>query len=180
MGIDPTIEQPARKMLGHAIRHELDDLAAFVQAEGSEALIRSIPLCLFVSAYIAIDVSGRWPTEADLREIAKLAAQAVTRLDISEQEIYEYLSRVALGPEKLDDVFSDEGLATVPLYATANLLLSFCPRDKDWWEYLDQIWDAAETADRTSLTVLPALMLRARKQPAQAPDLRIPSRGSGA
>ena len=83
--------------------------------------------------------------------------------DITEQEIYEYLSRVALGPEKLDDVFSIEGLATIPLFATANLLLSFCPRDKEWWEYLDQIWDAAETADRVSLSVLPALMLRARK-----------------
>lgn len=31
---------------------------------------------------------------------------------------------------------------------------------------LDQIWDAAETAERTSLTVLSALMLRARRQPA--------------
>jgi hypothetical protein len=51
----------------------------------------------------------------------------------------------------------------VPLFATANLLLSFCPHEKDWWEYLDQIWAAAETAGNTSLTVLPALMIRARK-----------------
>jgi hypothetical protein len=50
------------------------------------------------------------------------------------------------------------------LFATANLLLKFGPEGKDWWEYLDQIWDAAEVADRTSITVLPALMLRARKQ----------------
>jgi hypothetical protein len=49
-------------------------------------------VCLFASAYIVIDVSGRWPTEADLREIASHAAQAVTRLDITEQEIYEYLA----------------------------------------------------------------------------------------
>ena len=164
MGIDPKIEQPTRKMLGHAIRHELDDLAALVQAEGSEALISSIPLCLLASAYIAIDVSDRWPTDADLREIAKNAAESVTRLDITEQEIYEYLSRVALGSEKLDDVFSIEGLGSVPLYATANLLLTFCPDDKEWWEYLDQIWDAVGTAERTSLTVLPALMLRAHKE----------------
>jgi hypothetical protein len=81
----------------------------------------------------------------------------------SRTEIYEYLSRVALGSQRLDDVFSDEGLAAVPLYATANLLLGFRPRDKHWWEYLDQIWEAAEVAERTSLTVLPALMLRARK-----------------
>jgi hypothetical protein len=164
MGIDPKIEQPTRKMLGHAIRHELDDLAALVRALGNEVLLGSIPLCLFASAYIAIDVSGRWPTDADLREIAKNAAESVTRLDITEQEIYEYLSRVALGSEKLDDIFSVEGLATIPLYTAANMLLTFCPDEKEWWEYLDQIWEAAETAERTSLTVLPALMLRARKQ----------------
>ena len=166
MGIDRKVEQATRTMLGHAIRHELDDLAALMRADGNESLLRSLPLCLLASAYIAIDVCERWPTDADNRELAKNAAESVTRLDISEQEIYEYLSRVALGSEKLDDVFSDEGVVPIPLYATANLLLTFCPRDKEWWEYLDQIWDAAETAERTSLTVLPALMLRARKESA--------------
>jgi hypothetical protein len=165
MGIDRKIEQATRAMLGHAIRHELDDLAALMRTAGNETLLRSVPLCLFASAYIAIDRCEHWPTDADLHEIAKLASsQSATELDISEREIYEYLSRVALGPEKLDDVFSDEGLVTVPLYTTANLLLGFRPREKHWWEYLDQIWEAAETAERTSLTVLPALMLRARKE----------------
>ena len=73
------------------------------------------------------------------------------------------------GKQKLDDVFSDEGLVTVPLYATANLLLSFRPRDKHWWEYLDQIWDAAVAAVRTPLSVFPALMLRAR-EPSERPS----------
>ena len=165
MGIDRKIEQTTRTMLGYAIRHELDDLAALMRSVGSEALLRSVPLCLFASAYIAIDTSERWPADADLHEIAKLASsQSATELDISEQEIYEYLSRVALGSEKLDDVFSDEGLITIPLYATANLLLGFRPHEKHWWEYLDQIWEAADTAERTSLTVLPALMLRAHKE----------------
>ena len=49
----------------------------------------------------------------------------------------------------------------LPLLIMANLLATFRPREKHWWEYLDQIWESAETADRTSL---PALMLRARKQ----------------
>lgn len=164
MGIDRKVEQTTRTMLGHAIRHELNDLAALMRTVGNETFIAGIPLCLLASAYIAIDVCERWPIDADVREIAKNAAESVTRLDISEQEIYEYLSRVALGTEKLNDVFSDEGVATVPLFATANLLLTFCPREQEWWEYLDQIWDAAETAERTSLAVLPALMLRARKE----------------
>jgi hypothetical protein len=167
MGIDPKIEQSTRKMLGHAIRHELDDLATLVQVEGNDVLLGSIPLCLFVSGYIAIDVADGWPRDVDLREIAKLASESATELDITQQEIYEYLSRVALGPEKLDDVFSDDGVATIPLFATANLLLSFRPREKHWWEFLDQIWDAAETAERTSLSVLPALMLRAHRESAQ-------------
>ena len=125
-------------------------------------------MCLLASAYIAIDVSERWPTDADLHEIANNAAQSVTQLDITEQEIYQYLSRVALGQEKLDDVFAAEGIATVPLFATANLLLTFCPHEKEWWEYLDQIWDATEVADRTNLTVLPALMIRARRSVSSA------------
>src|ERR1700744_2308935 len=117
MAIDPRIEQPTRKMLGHAIRRELGDLAAVGQAADNDVLAGSIPLCVLASAYIAIDVSDRWPADADLREIAKNAAESVTQLDITKEEIYEYLSRVALGPEKLDDVFSVEGIATVPLFA---------------------------------------------------------------
>ena len=56
MPIDPKIEQPTRVMLGHAIRHELGDLASVIQAAGNDTLLASIPLCLFASAYIAIDV----------------------------------------------------------------------------------------------------------------------------
>jgi hypothetical protein len=163
--IDPKTEQSTRKMLGHAIRHELAELAAMIESEGNTTLVNSLPLCLLASAYIAIDVSGmRWPNDVVLRKIASNASTSATNLDITEQEIYEYLSRVALGTEGLDDVFAIEGIATVPLFATANLLLTFCPREKDWWEYLDQIWEAAETAERVGLSVLPVLMLRSHKE----------------
>jgi len=164
MGLDRKAEEVTRTMLGHATRGEPEDLAAALRSVANELFLGSLPLYLFTSAYIAIDVAGRWPTDADLHQIANAASQAATELDISEEEIYEYLSRVALGSEDLDDVFTDEGLVTIPLYTTANLLLAFAPREKHWWEYLDQIWDAAETADRTSLSVLPALMLRAHRE----------------
>jgi hypothetical protein len=163
MGLDRQAEQVTRTMLGHATRGEPEDLAAALRSVEKEPFQGSLPLYLFTSAYIAIDVAGRWPTDADLHQIANAASDAATELDISEEEIYEYLSRVALGSENLDDVFADEGLVTVPLYSTANLLLTFCPKPKYWWEYLDQIWDAAETAEHTSLSVLPALMLRAHR-----------------
>ena len=165
MAIDRKVEQATRTMLGHAMRHELDALADTIQSLGNETFLATIPLCLLASGYIAIDVSGmRWPSDAVLRKIADNASKSATGLDISDEGIFQYLSRVALGSEKLDDVFSAEGIATVPLYATADLLLTFCPPDKDWWEYLDQIWDAAETTERTSLSVIPILMLRARRE----------------
>jgi hypothetical protein len=170
MPIDPKVEQPTRTMLGHAVRHELDELAEVIAGLGDTRFAASVPLCVFASAYIAVDVSGRWPTDADTRDIAARAAKSATHLDISEQEIYQYLSRVALGSERLDEVFSQEGIGTIPLYATANLLLKFGPRDMEWWEYLDQIWDAAGTADRTSLTVLPALMIRAHQASTRQSD----------
>lgn len=54
-------------MLGHAMRHELEDLVALIAAEGNETMLGAIALCVLASGYIAIDVSGmRWPTEPDL------------------------------------------------------------------------------------------------------------------
>ena len=124
-------------------------------------------LCTFAAGYIVIDVTGmRWTTETALRKIAENASMSATQLDVSAEEICAFLTRVALGSEMVDDVFSIEGVGTVPLYATANLLLTFCPQDKEWWEYLDQIWDAAEVSAKISPTVLPALMLRVRKSAA--------------
>jgi hypothetical protein len=169
MRIDPQVEASTRKMLGHAVRHELDELAATILDVGNEVFFGSIPLCLVASSYIAIDVNRQWPTDADLREIAKVVSESADRLDISKQRIYEYLSRVAFGSEKVEEVFSAEGIVTIPLYATASLLVTFCPSGKHWWEYLDQIWDATESADRTSLSVLPALMFRARQEPVREP-----------
>jgi len=42
--------------------------------------------------------------------------------------------------------------------------------EPEWWEYLDQTWAAADTAEHTSLTVLPALMLRAHKESTHRDD----------
>jgi hypothetical protein len=165
MAIDPKIEEPARDMLGHAIRGELQELAAFIQAGGGKTLTGAIDLCAYVAGYIAIDVTGKeWPTDAALHAIAKHAAQSVTRLDISEEEIFEFLNRVALGTEMVDDIWEAEGIGRVPLYVTANLLLSFCPKGMHWWEYLDRIENAAEVGERVQDWVLPTLMLRVRKQ----------------
>jgi hypothetical protein len=125
-------ERPLRKMLGHAIRRELDDLDTLIQAS-EDRIPRAVELCALALAYIAIDVCERWPFDVDLRELARHAAQSMTRLQVTEDEIYTYLSRVVFGFERLADVFTDqERVGKVPLFTTANLLLSFCPENLEW------------------------------------------------
>ena len=164
MRIDPNIEKPTRTLLGHAIRGELQELAPQIQAVGDAMYRESLALCLAVAAYIAIDVTGRWPTDADIREIATRTAQATAKFELGDSDIYaDYLSRAALGNERIDDVFSSLPAAgALPLLITARLLVSFRPQDTDWWEYLDQIATAFEAADTIDLSVLPALILRSQ------------------
>lgn len=162
--VDPTVEQQARQMLAHAIRRDLDDLGAVVHDVGDTTFAAVIDLCVLAAAYIAIDVSGMtWPSDAMLRQIASDASESATRLDISEAEIFALLSRVAFGSQKPADTGTVEGAGPAPLYATASLLLTYCPQGMDWSGYLDQIWNAYNAAEMIDKSVLPALMFQARK-----------------
>jgi hypothetical protein len=176
MPIDPKVEEPTRQMLAHAIKHELEELSGVIQAAGEKTFPAAIDLCTFAAGYIVVDVCGRWPLEVDLREIARRAVQSVTRLDISEDEFFAFLSRVALGPELLDRVFPAERAGIIPVYAAANLLLKFGPQEMSWFEYLDQIWDAAEATERIKPTVLPALAVRVWAPAKHTAPSREPSR----
>ena len=159
-------------MLGHAIRRQSEDLDAVVHGAGDTTLAAVIRLCVRTAGYVAIDACQRWPAEADLRELARRAARSVTRLDMSEEEIFEFLSRVTFGTDTLDDIVSLESVASVPLNAVADLLLAFCPQGMEWSEYLDQIWSAYNAAEMIDTPVLPALMFRVREEASGPPGNR--------
>jgi hypothetical protein len=172
MRIDPKIEKPARTMLSHVIRGELDDLTTTIYAVGEETYRNVIALSVAAAAYIAIDASGKlWPTDATVREIARHTAENTKGFELNQSEVYDFLSRIALGAARLDEIFdSAEDAAAIPLMTTGTMLVSFCPRDKEWFEYLDVIEAGIEAAERTDLSVLPALMLRARRTPGTTGD----------
>jgi hypothetical protein len=164
MRIELKTEKPARDMLGHAIRGELAELATFIQAVGRETYRQSIALCLAISACIAIDVSGRWPTEADMDQIAHNTAENETRLDLREADIRNYLARAVLGFEPLEQALgSVEAAASLPVLITGSMLFIFRPRGEEWFEYLDSIESSLEAAERIDVSLLPALTLRAHR-----------------
>lgn len=169
--IDPKVEEPTRDMLGHAIRGELEDLGAMVHAVGNETYTKVVRLCLLAAAYIAVDVSGRWPTDADVRQIAENVAQQETRLDLKADEIHDYLSKSALGFRFLPEALgSDVPAATLPVLITGSMLFTFRPKDQQWWDYLDQIWSAYETSDQLDDRALPALQVAVRMRKAADPE----------
>jgi hypothetical protein len=161
--IDPEVEEPTRNMLGHAIRGELQDLAALIQSVGGERYNQVLGLCLTAAAYVAVDVSGRWPTDADVREIARLTAERGTEIKVDQADVYDYLSGAVLGFRPLPEAFGDDvAAATLPLMITGSMVFMFRPDGQKWWDYLDQIWSAYETAETVDMSVLPALQVRKR------------------
>jgi hypothetical protein len=159
--IDPEVERPAREMLGQAISGELDELETLIQSIGGDQYGRVLGMCLAAAAYVAVDVSGRWPTDADLREIARLVEEHDVELLLDRVDVYHYLADAALGFQRLSEALDDgTGNVALPVLITASMLFTFCPNDHEWETYLDQIWSAYDTAQNVELSVLPALHVR--------------------
>jgi hypothetical protein len=161
--IDPKVEAPTRDMLGHAIRGELAELSALIQSVGGERYKQALGLCLTAAAYVAVDVSGRWPSEADVHEIARVVVEHESEVQLDQTDVYNYLSGAALGFQPLPEALGDDmAAATLPLLITGSMLFTFKPKGQEWWDYLDRIWSAYETAETVHVSVLPALQVRAR------------------
>jgi hypothetical protein len=171
MRIDPKVEGPTRDMLDHAMRGDLEKIDEVIHRLGSDQRFREcVGLCLLVAGYVAVDVCGsQWPSEASIHKIAENVAAAEKRFRLDPSEVHDFLGRGALRLEPLDQVFPDlSEAALLPILATASLLLTYRPRDKDPWDYLDEIEEATETAATIKPSVLPAMILRAHTPTADA------------
>ena len=164
MRIDPKVENPTRTMLAHAVQRELDELSGVIREIGDkQRFSECLELCVIISGYVAVDVLGPdWPTEAGLRRMAQKAAKAEDDYRLDETQIYDYLRKSAIGFQNLDHVFSSgEEMASWPIVITASLLLTFCPRGKEIWAYLDEIEEALEMASAAKPSAYPAMILMA-------------------
>jgi hypothetical protein len=162
--ISPRVEKHVREMLDYAVHGELQELAPLIQAIGDEAYREAVGMCVYAAAYVAIDVSGRWPADADVREIARVVATDETTYRLDQGEVRDYLSQAALGFQELSEALgSMEAASTLPLLITASLLLRFSPPGRAWFEYLDEIWNAALTAEKLPELTLPAIRIRLRR-----------------
>lgn len=163
MRIDPKIERLTREMLDHAMRGGIEEIEPRYNSLNHDERRQSLELCLLVAGYIAVDASGtRWPSDAGIRQLAGSAVKAEKRLNLAEEDVYNYVARVVFGFQPLEKVFTDANEAIfAAILITGSLLLTFCPRSKNTvWEYLDEIEAATEAAAAMQPYMFPAVIYR--------------------
>lgn len=164
MKIDREVEGRTRDMLGHAMRGEVEDIPPILQDMKEDQIRECLSLCVLISGYIAIDVCrSQWPGDSFLRRIAEKAVESESELNLEASQVYDFLSRSALRFEPVDKIFTDPTDAIfAPIMITGSLLLTFTPKEKNQWEWLDQIEAATEAAAGMKPYMYPAVVLRSQ------------------
>lgn len=146
-----------RQLIERALKNDDDGLIQLIGT--AQEYERVASLAVQSAAHIVIDTCDRWPTDADLKEVARLAGNSSVK-GIGNSDLADYLKRCVFGAEKITGVFGDKA-ATVPVTALAALLVSFRPPEGTGWNhYLDIIEAGIEAAEKIRETDLPSIMYR--------------------
>jgi hypothetical protein len=178
--IPPRIYELTRTMLGHAVHGELNSLAALIQAQNQKTRQLVLDQCVAVADCILGGRSSAWPPhDDDLRMIAAITtssmetpeygqARAKPSALIADAIVYEYLSRVVVRGDDLDDVFPAANAAALAVRITAAMLVAFMPA-RPWQGHLELIWKL-ETSDGLNCSALRAAQLRLRRKSVRSPS----------
>jgi hypothetical protein len=158
-------ERALRQALASVARMEDQFQAPLAELDEGERAA-ALGLAVLIACYVMIDVCGStWPKDSSVRLIANVVSTRGTRakqLQLDAEEIYAYLSRAVLGPERLEDVIPGEPeLTRLPLVVAFQALAVYCPKDIDFWDYLERIESAIEVATTLDARVVPAVVMRA-------------------
>jgi hypothetical protein len=164
--INAKAEKALREALDSVPHAGEDQITTPLAVLDDEERTEALGLAIIITSYVMIDVcGGQWPAQATVRRIAEaLATKGTTagRLHLNPEEIHAYLSRVVLGPDRLEDVIPDEPQFTrLPVVVAQRVLAVYCPKGMGIWDYLDRIESATETAAALDPAVLPAAVMRA-------------------
>jgi hypothetical protein len=164
--INAKVEKALREAIGSVPRVEADQIATPLAVLDDSERAEAIGLAIIITCYVMVDACGStWPVQSSVRRIAgALATRSTTaeRLHLDAEEIYSYLWRTVLGPERLEDVIPDEPTFTrLPVIVAGEALAVYSPKEMGKWDYLDQIESAIEIASALDAAVLPAAVMRA-------------------
>lgn len=159
-------ETALREAIGSVPHVDADQITAPLAALDERERAEALGLAAFITCYVMVDVCGNtWPKNSTVRRIADALATRGTiakRLRLDAEEIYAYLSRTVLGPERLEDVIPDEPQFTrLPVVVAGQALAVYSPKEMGMWDYLDRVESAIEVASDLDAAVLPAAVMLA-------------------
>jgi hypothetical protein len=118
----PRLYELTRRMLAHAVHGELDALAILIRLQSAEMRDLVLDQCVAVADAITNGRSSNWPPNDG--DLALLAAIALSGLEdsgeaiahtaptgLGDAAVLDYLSRVVVGGERVEQVFGEEDSA---------------------------------------------------------------------
>ena len=182
--INTKAESALREALAAVSRLEIDQIEPALDVLDERELGEALGLAVLITGYVAVDACGtEWPTQHSIQRIADSLTRVGTitkQLQLDSGKIYQFLSRVVLGPDPLDEFFKPEDpeFARFPIIVAHQATGVYCPREIGIWDYLDQIESAIEAAGVLQSTVLPAALLRSYL-PSSKSGVRLRGRQEG-
>jgi hypothetical protein len=174
--INAKAETALREALGSVARlQDEGQIESALAVLDDEERTGAIGLAIVITGYVAVDVCGtRWLNQASFRQFAEDLAttgKIAERYQLNTERVYQYLSRIVLGPDRLEDVIPGEPEFTnLPIIVAEQALVVYGPKGMKIWHYLDQIESALELASALDPAVLPAAVLRSYMLPPKADD----------
>ena len=159
--------------LDYAVLGELDQLAALLRAQPQKTRQLVLDQCAAVADCIVNGRSSAWPpSDDDLRMIGAITSSSMETPEygkalaerlgtITDHAVYDYLSRVIVRGERLDEVFPAEDAAVLAVRITAAMLVAFMP-GRPWQGHLELIWKM-EADDGVNYSALRSAQLRLRR-----------------
>lgn len=159
--------------LDYAVLGELDRLAALLRAQPQKTRQLVLDQCAAVADCIVNGRSSAWPpSDDDLRMIAAITSSSMENPEqiragaqrpatIADPAVYDFLSRVIVRGERLDDVFPAGDASVLAVRITAAMLVAFMP-GRPWQGHLELIWKM-EADDGVNYSALRSARLRLRR-----------------
>jgi hypothetical protein len=147
MQIDERIEEKVREAYRGVVARDGDRVTAAFRDLGEDDSKAAVGLGLFACGYIVNDVYPDGPTEADLRELARQVVKAESSwIDLGNIDaVANFLGVAAKGDTSFSGVRAED-VTGLTFVCGGHLLATYREKDKHWWDYLDAIWAAAESA----------------------------------
>lgn len=170
--IEATTEKALRDAMYSVTQIEAGQIPPSLAALGDEERTQAVGLAITISAYVVVDACGaQWPTRKSVQRIAEDLATSSTnakRLRLDPGQVNEYLTRVALGRERLEDLIpGDPEFTRLPVVIAGEALAGYAPKGMGKWDYLDRVEAGIEAASSLDEMVLPAAVMRAYMKPAE-------------